>query len=317
MLLLFIKMLPLILMTLAGYVLSRLKWIDAPFNRQLSLTMLNAFYPCLIISAIVSNFTWETLLQNWVMPAGAVFILITGWLIGWFTLPLLKKQTEATRRCYHFICQMNNYSFLPLMMAASLWGEQAVALVIFSSLGSEVCLWTLGVKALTGQKLDRGILKNLVSLPMLALVLSFVILAVRSACDRHGVVLGGTPGEFLKTLLETCRMTGGATIPASAVVCGSRIAMLHPSKLFSPLMAGTCALRLVLIPALCLAVLALLPLPPDVRRVLVLLAVQPAAMASVTLAEAYGGDAEFSAAAILATHLLCLITIPIWLGLSL
>jgi predicted permease len=316
MLILFIKMLPLILMTLAGYALSRLKWIDAPFNRQLSLVMLNVFYPCLIISSIVRNFTWETLLQNWMMPAGTVFILVTGWLIGLITLPLLKKHTEATRRCYHFICLMNNYSFLPLLMGAALWGEKAVALVIFSSLGSELCVWTLGVKALTGQKLNRDLLWNLVSIPMLALMFSFAVLLARAGCEHHGLLpsTASVPDEFLKTLLETCRMAGGATIPASAVICGSRIAMLHPSKVFSPLMAGTCALRLAVIPALCVLGLSLVPLPLEVRRVLILISVMPAAMASVTLAEAYGGDADFSAAAILATHILCLVTIPLWLS---
>ena len=314
MLFLFIKMLPLILLTLAGYALYRLKWIDATFNRQLSLVMLNVFYPCLIISSIVRNFTLETLLRNWMMPVGAVFILVTGWLVGLATLPLLKRQTEATRRCYHFICLMNNYSFLPILMAASLWGEKAIALIIFSGLGSELCVWTLGVKALTGQKLDRGFLKNMISVPMVALVGSCAILAVRAACERHGVSLSETANEFQKTVIETCRMAGGATIPASALICGARIAMLHPSKVFSPLMAGICALRLVLIPALCIAGLLLVPLPVDVRRVLVLIAVQPAAMASVTLSEAFGGDSEFSAAAILATHVLCLVTIPLWLG---
>ncbi len=314
MLTLFIKMLPLILLTLAGYVLCRLKWIDATFNRQLSLVMLNVFYPCLIVSSIVRNFTWETLLQNWMMPVGTVFILVTGWLVGFASLPILKKQTEATRRCYHFICLMNNYSFLPILMAASLWGEKAIALIIFSALGSELCVWTLGVKALTGQKLDRGFLKNLVSVPMGALLGSFAILAIRAVCERQGVSPGATAGDFLKTLLETCRMAGGATIPASALICGARIAMLHPSKLFSPLMAGTCVLRLVVIPALCIVGLSLAPIPLDVRRVLMLISVMPAAMASVTLAEAFGGDSDFSAAAILVTHALCLVTIPLWLA---
>jgi predicted permease len=49
----------------------------------------------------------------------------------------------------------------------------------------------------------------------------------------------------------------------------------------------------------------------------VLIAVMPAAMSSVTLAEAYGADAEFSAAALLTTHLACLVTIPLWLALTL
>mgnify|MGYP000978796218 CR=1 FL=1 len=289
------------------------------FNRQLSLVMLNVFYPCLIISSIVRNFTWETLLKNWMMPAGTVFILVTGWLVGLATLPLLKRHAEGTRRCYHFICLMNNYSFLPILMAASLWGEMAVALIIFSGLGSELCVWTLGIKALTGQKLDRAFLGNLLSVPMVALIFAISVLAVRACCIGHGWVpaAGSESDEFLKTVLETCRMAGGATIPASALICGSRIAMLHPGKLFSPLMAGTCALRLVVIPGLCIAGLSLMPLPVEVRRVLILIAVMPAAMASVTLAEAYGGDADFSAAAILTSHVACLVTIPLWLAAAL
>ena len=79
-------------------------------------------------------------------------------------------------------------------------------------------------------------------------------------------------------------------------------------------MAGTSLLRLVVIPALCILGLSLVPMSLEVRRVLILIAVQPAAMASVTLAEAFGGDADFSAAAILVTHVLCLITIPLWLA---
>jgi predicted permease len=316
MFLLFIKMLPLVFMTLAGYALNKLRVTDAAFNRQLSLVMLNAFYPCLIVSSILRNFTWETLLQNWMMPAGTVFILVTGWLAGAVTLPLLKRQTEATRRCYHFVCLMNNYSFLPILLGAALWGEKAVALVIFSGLGSELCVWTLGVRALTGQKLGAGFLRHLASVPMLALLGSCALLAAREGMGAHGLApeAGTAAHAFLGTLLETCRMAGAATVPASALVCGARIAMLHPARIVSPLMAGTCALRLAAIPALCVLGLSLVALPPDVRRVLVLIAVQPAAMASVTLAEAFNGDADFSAAAVLTTHVLCLVTIPLWLA---
>ncbi len=321
MLTLFIKMLPLVLMTLAGYALNRLKVIDAPFNRQLSRVMLNVFYPCLIVSSILRNFTWEGLLRNWAMPAGTVCILLTGWLVGWATLPFLRRQSEPTRRCYHFVCLMNNYSFLPILMAAALWpqDERAVALIVFSGLGSELCVWTLGLKALTGQRLDRAFLRNLVSLPMVALAGSFALLALRAYGARHGLApaQGGQASLLLTTLVESCRIAGGATIPASAVICGSRIAMLRPGRLLTPLMAGFCGLRLLVIPALCVGVLLLLPLEREVRNVLALIAVMPAAMSSVTLAEAYGGDAEFSAAAILVTHVVCLVTIPFWLSLVL
>ena len=318
MIILFLKMLPLILMSLAGFVLCRMKWLDATFNRQLSMLMLNVFYPCLIISSILRNFTVETLLQNWLMPVGTIFILGTGWVIGLLTLPLVKNHPVQTQRCYHFICMMNNYSFLPILLAASLWDERAVALIAFSALGSELCVWTLGIKSITGQKLERGFLRNLLSMPMLALGTAFLLLAIRSVCLRYEwIPLPGSPAqELFKTLLDTCRMAGDATIPSSAVVCGARIAMLKPNKIVTPLILGSSALRLIIVPALTIAVLMLVPMDIEIRRVLVLIATMPVAMASVTLAEAYKSDADFSASAILVTHVACLVTVPVWLLLT-
>lgn len=317
MLVLFLKMLPLLLLSLAGYLLCKKQWVDATFNRQLSLVMLNVFYPGLIISSILRNFTFETLLQNWAMPVGTVFILVTGLLIGRATLPLLRKEPVATKRCYLFVSLMNNYSFLPILMAAALWDEKAVALIAFSALGSELCVWTLGLKALTGQRLDRSLLKNLLSMPMLALGLSFILLALKSSCTRYGWLPaeGSTTDTLLKTLLQTCFMAGGATIPASALICGARIGMLHPTHLFSALSLWTSFLRLVIIPAVCIGLLLLIPMPSEIKRVLILIATMPVAMASITLAEAYNGDANFSAATVFLSHLLCLITVPLWLAL--
>lgn len=316
---LFIKMLPLVLMTLAGYLLNRLKWLDVSFNRQLSLVMINIFYPCLIISSILRNFTWETLWQNWVAPLGTALILLIGWLVGRLAMPLLKERTEDTRRSFLFTCLMNNYSFLPILMAAALWGEGAVALIIFASLGAELCVWTLGVKTLTGGRLNLKLVKDLFSLPMLALLTAFLLLAMRSVCERHGCIpaAGGWLDELGRTVLETFRMAGAATIPASALVCGSRIAMLHPRRILTPLVAGACFLRLAAIPAVCIAVLLMVPLPGEVRNVLALIAVMPTAMVSVTFAEVYGGDADYSAAAVLVSHIVCLLTIPLWLWLAL
>ena len=314
MLILLLKMLPLILLSVAGYVLCRMKWLDAAFNRQLSLVMLNVFYPCLIVSKLLDNFTWETLLQNWVMPAGTILILVTGWVIGFLTLPLLKRHPESTRRCYHFVCMMNNYSFLPILMATSLWGEKAVALIVLSALGSELCVWTLGVKSITGQKFGRTFFRQIMSLPMIALLTSFALLAIRT---RYVPADETLTGECFKNILTTCRMAGAATIPASALICGVRIAMIQPQRLFSPLILGTSLLRLVVTPAVCIALLLLLPLGMETRRVLILIATMPVAMVSVTLAEAYKSDADFSASTIFLTHLLCLITIPLWLAVTL
>ena len=93
------------------------------------------------------------------------------------------------------------------------------------------------------------------------------------------------------------------------------MASIKATHVFSPLIAGTCLMRLAVIPAFCAAAIWFLPVDPLVRQVLFLIAIQPAAMASVALTEAFHGDTEFAAVATFATHILCLLTIPLWLSL--
>ena len=315
MFLILLKMLPLVLMTLVGYLLNRLKIISVEFNRQLSLMLINVFYPCMIVNLMIRNFTPESLLECWAMPAGLVFILCSGWLFGLLTSGMLGRQAPETRRCYHFTCMMNNYSFLPIMMAASMWGDRAVALIMFSALGSELSVWTLGIKTLTGDRFSLKSLRQLGSMPMVALAFSFGVIFIRAALVGNGIALGEGMTEISGQIMESCRFLSGATIPVSAIVCGSRMASMKADHLFTPLVAGTCLMRLVIIPAFCIGVIFLLPVENEIRRVLVLIAVQPAAMSSVALSEAYRADAAFAALVTFASHILCLATIPLWLAL--
>jgi malate permease and related proteins len=259
MLLIFLKMMPLVLMALIGYLLNRTRVISNDFNRQLSLTLINVFYPCMIVNLMVRNFTPAGLAECWVMPAGLVFILCTGWFLGFLTRGMLSKEHPATQRCYHFSCIMNNYSFLPIMMASSMWGDRAVALIIFSALGSELVIWTLGVKTLTGDKVSLKSLRHLCSMPMLALTLSFIIIFLKAALVHQNIHFAPPLREVSTQLMETCQFLSGATIPVSALICGSRMASIKADHLLTPRVAGTTLMRLVVIPAFCVGVLMLLP----------------------------------------------------------
>jgi predicted permease len=316
----FLRTLAIFLMMLAGFVLRRRGVWDDTFNRQLSLLLVNVFYPALILSSIIRNFTLRELGANWTLPAGVFGIMALGWIVGGLCRPLLRGQPEQTRRCFHFMCAVNNYSFLPIMLVTSLWGEGAVAKVVFASLGAEVFVWTLGVQALTGQRVSARSLRHLVSMPMVALVAAFGVVGVRAALDAGGACVAEAAPPLHATLvmlLDTCRIMGLATVPVSAVICGSRMASLQAHHLATPILAGLAFLRLAAIPALAIGLLHVVPLSADVRGVLTVIAIQPVAMASVSMAEVYDSDSEFSAAAVLVTHVLCLATIPIWLHMAL
>jgi predicted permease len=308
----FLKIFAIFLMIAAGFLVRRVRMVDDPFNRQLSLLLTHVFYPALIVSAVVRNYTLASLAANWTLPAGSALIMVAGWAVGRLALRGLAREPEGLRRTFHYQCTMNNYSFLPIMLVSGLFGGKAVAQVVFASLGAELCFWTLGIQALTGHTQPRQVLRNLLTTPMGALAAAIAVLVLGAALPPAAALPAGvrlTGGM----LLDTCQWIGQATIPVSAVVCGCRMATIEARHLLSRPMLAMLGLRLGLIPALAVLGLALLPLPADARPVLLVVAVQPAAMASVTMAEIYRTDAHFAAASVLLTHAACLLTIPLWL----
>jgi len=312
----FLKTLAIFLMIFAGYLVRRNKLVDETFNRQLSLLLINIFYPALILSSMVRNYTIETLLTNWTLPVGAAMIMCTGWALGRLTMPWLQQHPESFRRTFLYQCTMNNYSFLPIMLVAGLLGERAVAQVVFASLGAELTIWTLGVQALTGHAVSRRTIRQLFSLPMIAIAAAIGVLACRFLLSHAGMHAANTPAapRLVGTMLfNTCQMIGQATIPISAIICGARMASLQVDHLFSRPMLGMVCMRLFAIPALAIVLLPLLPLTRSVQQVLMVIAVQPCAMASVSMAELYKADARFASATVLVTHVACLLTMPIWL----
>ena len=306
-----LKIISISLMALTGWALKRSGKLSDDFTRELSVLLVNCIYPCLILSAILRNFTFASLAANWILPAGVAGILVIGWVLGQLFAQRLKHLPDATRRSFLLLAMANNYSFLPIMIVAALWGEKAVAQVSFASLGAELCIWTLGVRTICGAgRPECSFARNLLTMPILALVGAILILGVQTFLAPEGPVM---TNSVLSMLLQTAHAMGQATIPIAAVICGARLAMIREGSLFSPLMAGLCALRLILIPALCIGIFYFLPIPRDIANVLTVIAIQPCAMAAVSLAEVYRIDAHLTSVAVLATHLLCLLTIPLWL----
>jgi hypothetical protein len=84
--------------------------------------------------------------------------------------------------------------------------------------------------------------------------------------------------------------------------------------------AGAVAVRLMLVPAVFMTVVALAPFPHDLfwlREVLVVQAAMPAGVFAIVIVKSYDGDTGIALRTILATLAGCLITMPAWLSLGL
>jgi malate permease and related proteins len=310
---LFFRIMSVFVLIFLGGVARKKNILDADSTTRLATAVKNFFYPALIFYAIFNNFTTAGLAENYLLPAGALMVMVAGYVWGLMAVCFIGFRDEKEKSSFLFQCAINNYSFLPLPIILMLWGEQAAAMLIFSTLGSEIAVWTFGVFALSGNRFRRDSFKNLLSVPMVAIVCAVLAVILRdffsgSFLSEHPVALQAG-GAFMSAV----KMLGEATIPLAMFVVGSRIFVLEARHIFTFKQACVAVLRLIVIPATAVGLLFLLPFSASARLVLIVVAVMPAANASVLLSEAYGSDVDFSASSVLITHIFALITIPLWL----
>ena len=314
-----IRLLAVFLMVAAGVIARRCKMLEGDTTSRLVALVTRIFYPALVYVTLVRTFTLGELIHNWALPTGTALIMLTGFLVGLAVVTVGPFRDKGLARAFHFQCTINNYIFLPMPLILLYWGKAGVGLLVFSTVGSEVAVWTLGVIALTGGGVPwRQMARRLVTMPMVAIAASLVTLLIRDGLDVN-VLASSRLGQSGNALLDALELLGAAAPPLAMVVAGSRMADLHPKHLWQPVQLVLTVLRLVLIPALALLVLQLLPLEGEALAVLRVLAVMPSSIAGVMLSDLYHADREFAASAVLLTHLAALITIPIWLtylGLS-
>ena len=313
MLQIFIRICSICLMICAGALARRRGVLSSESTKSLAFLSTNFIYPAAVYSSLVGNFTLRQIASCWTLPAGTLMIFVVGFVIGALGLLLMRGRSEGDRRMFHFQCTLCNYVFLPMPLVMYAFGDAGVGLLSLSTVGSEIGVWTVGIVAISGGfKLKQ--LRNIVTMPLIAVILAIITLAFKE-------YLPWTPAPdglltlLCSSLLSTAKMFGAGTVAIAMIVAGSRIAELNARSIFCGLQWVTAFVRLVAVPAVCIALIYLLPFQPDVRSILVIVAVMPASVASVAISEIFGGDTEANAAAVLLTHLLCILTVPAWLWL--
>lgn len=315
-----LRLLTVFLMIGLGWLARRLQVIDVAATNRLSRLLVYFIYPALVFSSMVQSFSLDSLARKWILPVGALAIMATGFVFGLVWLKLVGGFNSREGRAFHFQATINNYSFLAMPLALFYWGEEGLAGVVFSTLGSELAMWTLGVYAIGKSRLSWQVFRQLLSPPMVAIVCALLVILLRDAAglaflaSSVSAIEAETGAAALwAAWLDGLSMFGLATIPLAMVVAGSRIADLKQRHLLRYRQLRVVAVRLLVVPGLAMIWIFRLPIDADIAGLLSLIAVMPSAVSSVVISELYDGDVEFAAASVLLTHLFCLITIPLWL----
>ena len=294
-----------------GFLARRRGLLSAQGTNDLAHVALSLVYPALVFVSI-TELSLADLRAHFTLPLLVMAIAFAGFGLGLLAVRFLGQVSSDTARAFLFHCLINNYSFLPLPLVLFRYGDAGVALLIFSSVGYEVLLWSLGVMLFSRAERKRDQLKSLFSPPFVALLLGLAFVAIRDLAPWPA------PPAWLALAADTFRgglkTLGAATIAMSMLVAGSRFAMLEFKTILGWRIWFVSAIRLVAVPLVMIPVLGWIPMDPVARGILYVVSVMPSAMVSVLFSERYGGDTDFIAGGLLLTHLWALVTVPLFLA---
>jgi len=307
----FLKILPIFLIILLGFFARKKSFIGISTIKETSVSIIKFFYPALIFSSFLKNFSADELINGWQLPLGTLILMFSGYIVGISFSKFLKFKDEKEKDTFRFQCTINNYSFLPMTVIIVLLGEKKIPELILSTFGSEISVWTFGILALTGNKIKKDSFKNLLSVPMIAILLSVLLIFLR---DKTGI---SVENEYLKTfssaIFVAIDLLGKITVPLAIFIAGCRMGDVKLKGIVNLKNAVLVFLRLFLIPAFTILLFNVLGFDKDARSILSIVAIMPTAIASIVLSEAYGADSEYAATTTLLTHLVSFFTIPLWL----
>jgi predicted permease len=121
-------------------------------------------------------------------------------------------------------------------------------------------------------------------------------------------------------VLSGVRILGDAAIPMGLLIVGATMADhwvsagLHRGGL---VMLGGCILRLAALPAIFLVMAYFAPFSAGLKRVMIVEAAMPAAVFPIVMSRHYGGDPPTALRVVVATSILGLFTLPLWIRLGL
>lgn len=294
-----------VLLAIPGFLLVKGKLATGKDSGLLSKLLTYVGMPFMILASTLKlEFTAE-FTQSMLLTCGLGAVCIVGMFL--LTALLVRDSDEKRRGMMRFSMVFANNGFIGIPLATAVFGADSpvMAYLIVLNILNNVLMFTLGAYLISGDKKTMN-LKKAVLNPVL---LGFLAGIVLNLLGVHKLVpeVQTYAGHF-----------SGIVTPLSMLVLGIKLAEVPMKKLFtSGRMYYVSAMRLVLLPALCVGLMMALQLLPNfgINRDMVVgffiaFAMPTAGLASA-FADQYQGDSENAVIFTLGSTVLSVATIPV------
>jgi predicted permease len=304
---LFLAVAPVIALIGLGLPLRRMNWISEAGEETLLNLIVRVLTPALIFESVVRRATVSGA-SDVLLPPLMGFLLTSASLgVAWYVARALGLTIGHGLRTFALAVGLTNYGYLPLPIMDAVFGPESRAWLFMHNAGVEAAIWTTGVLVVTGES-PRAAWRKLLNAPLLALGIALAVKLTGLGIHIPEVVWTFVHGLAVCAVPLGLLMTGASFAPH----------LNDPKQLANPRIIATAwLLRLAVLPWIFLLAARFLPLPADLKQVLVVQAAMPTAVISVIVARIYGGRPLIAVQIILGTTALAVFTIPAWIKFGL
>lgn len=296
--------LQLFVLIIIGYVTAKIGIFTNDMKSSLSAFLLNVALPLSIINSSQTEFSSEAL-------SGFIICLVVGmvYMVGTILLVprlLYKFKVRPDKaRSAAMLLSFSNAAFMGFAITQELYGETGLLYAVGYNISFNLVLFSLGISLISGEEgfNIKAFLKKIVTTPaMVAAIASLILYLI--------------PFRFPAVIDDALSSASGMLMPASVLIVGCELAQIKFSKiLLSKASYILSVFRLIVIPLATCGILMLLRVDPLAIAVCTLLNAMPAGTTNVILASQYNSAPEFTAIATTQTMIWMLIVTPLLINL--
>lgn len=290
----------LLIFIVAGYVLSRGKFVPDNAHAVLSKLENTLFIPALVLGTFISNFTTEKISAAWELLLGSFALAVIFIVLSLVCVRFCSKD-RYERNIYTYGLCFSNFGFMGNAVVSALFPHIFLEYLIFTlPLWTLIYLWGVPV-LLMGDSTEKQTLaqraKSFVN-PMFAGMLL-------------GVLIGLTNMPVPQFVSSAVSAAGSCMSPVAMLLTGMTIAQFNLREVLR--IKGVylvTALRLIVFPLLFLGVMVLIPMPEVFATCAICSLAMPLGLNTIIIPSALGKDTKVASGMALASHVLSCLTIP-------
>ena len=311
----FITVFFLLLLTVPGFILAKLKMLPEKASEAFSTLVLYGCQPMLIITSFQSK---EYKPQTGLDMLYVALLAIAVHLIVFFLLKLIfiKKSQDDKIKVVKYASAFSNCGFMGLPFLQSLFsgGIYAQDVLIYGAViiaVFNVFNWTFGVYIMTGDKKQISVKKILLNPVIISVAVGFLLFIIL----QKPLVQVADEGTVFRTVLEkfmqSLNFISEMVTPLSMTVIGIKLAGIKFKQLFTEGLSYVAVFgKLVLMPVIAMLAVAFLPVNSAVKYTVFFLLAMPSATSTAMFAVKFGKDGNFASICVLLSTILSIVTIP-------